>query len=241
MTGLTVIRRSLRALAVLAPAEPLQAQEAEDALGVMASMLDTWRTQKLLCYVVTYTDYPLVVGQQVYTLGPGGDFAQSRPVFVDRVSTVRRPGEKQELEQPLIVLRSALEWQAVRPKPIDSAWPTKVYIDTDFPLKHLRFWPVVQAGPLYARIYWWQSISGLADLATEYEFAPGYEEAIVYNLALRLAPEFGVDASPLVRELAAARMGDVKRTNLNADILVLDRALPGRRRFYNYLTDMFQR
>lgn len=241
MTGLTVIRRALRAIAVHAPAETLQPQDAEDALGVLKSMLDTWRTQKLLCYVVMATDYPLVVGQEVYTLGPGGDFPQPRAVFVDRMSAVQSKGQPHELEQPLIVIRTAQEWQAVRPKPLDSTWPRKVYIDTDFPLKHVSFWPVLQSGSLHVRIYWWQAIAGLVDLATEYEFAPGYEEAIIYNLALRLAPEFGVEASALVRELAAARMADVKRTNLNYDILVLDRALPGRRQFYNYLTDQYQR
>lgn len=244
MTGRSLIRRALRTLGVTDPGENISPVEVQDNMDLLRSMLNTWRTQRLLCYVVRIETFELVANQQTYTLGPGGDFEYAvRPVFIDRIGAVQNVGSVNELELPLYVLRAAQDWQAILNKLTQSAWPIKVYVTMDFPLITLTYWPVPNGGlALSTRIYTYVSIDGLQDASTEYEFAPGYEEALVYNLALRMAPEYGVAATDLVRDLAASRMADVKRTNVAYDRLVLDPALPGRqRRHYNYMTDQYQR
>lgn len=238
MTGLDIIKRALRTLGVIAPGESLPAAEAQQALDLLQAMFDTWRTQRLLCYVVDTEDFALT-GSASYTYGPGGDFVAVRPVFLDRLSVVQNAGGANELEVPLRVIRTAQEWQTIHDKTLTSTWPTAVYLQNGMPQKTLTFWPVPSDTALTARIYAWVSITGLADLATVYTFAPGYEEAIVYNLALRLAPEWGAAVPPIVLDLAAQRMGDVKRTNVNQDVLVLDRALR-RRAGYDIYADGYQ-
>lgn len=223
MTGLYIIRRALSAVGVRAITESVSAEDAEHARQILKGMLDTWRTQRMLCYFVEAEDYTFVSGQQVYTYGPGGNFNAVRPVFVDRISAVQDVGTPQEWEQGLVVVRSDQEWQAVPNKTETSTWPQKVYVQMDNPLIRLKFWPVVAGGPtLTARIYRWVSIEGLLNLSTDYTFAPGFEEAIIYNLAVRCAPDFGMPVPATVQTLADESMGNVKRTNQSYDVLVLD-------------------
>lgn len=242
MTGFELARASLLVLGIVSPGEGLSPDQSQQVLANIRRMIDTWRTQRLLCYVEETHDYLLVSGQQTYTFGPGGNFDTIRPVYIDRIGVVQHRGAQNELELPLYVERSGQSWQAVLNKETRSAWPIKVYIETDYPLAKLKYWPVMNGNvTLYTRIYTFVSITGLANLSTNYTFAPGYEEALVYNLAIRLAPEWGVAMPDIVRDLANSRMADVKRTNVPNDVMVLDPALPGRNRSrqWNYLTGQF--
>jgi hypothetical protein len=84
-------------------------------------------------------------------------------------------------------------------------------------------------------------VANFADLTTVYTFPDGYDDALVYNLAVRLAPEFGVGASinlAEVRRLAAETFANIKRINQRPETMSMPTALMGGRgRPYNVRTD----
>ena len=60
-----------------------------------------------------------------------------------------------------------------------------------------------------------------ATLATELHFPPGYMRAFTYNLAMEIAPEFGVEPSPQVQRIAMTSKRNLKRINNPNDIMSL--------------------
>ena len=76
-------------------------------------------------------------------------------------------------------------------------------------------------------------------LDTEIVMPAGYEDAMVYNLAVRLAPDYGKQVSADIAAMAMETKGNVKRSNHRSSYLEVDAALLPRTR-YNILTGEFE-
>ena len=63
------------------------------------------------------------------------------------------------------------------------------------------------------------------DLNTNYVVAPGYEEALVYNLAVRYAPELSRPLDQTVVRMAQDSLARVKVANIPLDEMRIDPAL----------------
>jgi hypothetical protein len=72
-----------------------------------------------------------------------------------------------------------------------------------------------------------------ANLATDLTFPPGYLRAFRYNLAMELAPEFGVEPSGQVQRIAMTSKRNLKRVNNPDDIMALPYSIVGTRQRYN--------
>jgi len=66
-----------------------------------------------------------------------------------------------------------------------------------------------------------------ATTGTTLVLPPGYLDAFTFNLALRLAPEFGVEPSKDLRRNAASSKRNVKRINNPNDVMSMPSALLG--------------
>lgn len=212
MNALDLISSSFRLINVFASGEPIPAADASDALSALNQMIDSWQTERMLIFTLTINEYPLVPGQQVYTLGPGGNFNATRPARIERMSIVNLANPSQPLELPIEML-SDEDWQTVPVKVITSTLPLYVYDDGAYPLRNLSFYPVPQV-LVNTRIYVWSAVNSFPDLNTDVEFPPGYFKALRYNLALDLAGEWSATVPPTV--LAQALESKAKIKILNA-------------------------
>ena len=61
-----------------------------------------------------------------------------------------------------------------------------------------------------------------------------------YQLALRLAPEFGAQVTPDVRMLASDTFANIKRVNITDDVLGIDPALTAHGGRYDWRTDRYR-
>lgn len=233
-----IIRQALLSLGVISGTETPSADMAQDSLVALNQLLDSWQADRLMIYTIQRQTYPLTTGQQVYTYGSGGNFNFPRPAKIERMGIINLNNPVQPLELPLQYLTVA-QWQEIPVKNIQSALPQYCWDDQAFPLRNLSFWPVPNV-VTNAAIYPWIALTQFVDLVTKFTFPPAYAKALRFNLALDIAPEYGVSQiNPLVVKAA----GDAKYLieAMNAPLIDLrcDPALVSTRKsLYNWLTDM---
>jgi hypothetical protein len=216
-----LITDALDLVGVSAPGETVQAADAQRAFRALNRMLSSWNTEGLMVYSINIQTFTLTGNQQSYTIGPGGNFNTTRPERIEQ-AYLRVPSSS-NLDLPLRLLTDS-EWADIRLKPTTSDLPRMLYNDGNNPLSTLYLWPVpTQANVLV--LYVWNQLSQYADLSDTVTLPPGYEEAIVYNLAVRLATSFGRPIPPEVSAIAATSKGAIKSVNITPTYLRCDDAL----------------
>jgi len=237
LTGNDLIASSMRLIGVIATGETPTPAEANDALLIANQMIDSWQAEKLMIFTITINQFNLQVGKQTYTMGTGGDFNVPRPPKIARASIVNLSNPAQPLELPIEMLTDT-QWQAVPVKNISGSLPTVVYDDGAFPLRNLSYWTIPNV-TVATRLYVWTLLNSFPDLITDITYPPGYLECLRYNLAVRLAPEYGVSVlSPIVMDMAAKSIARVKSINMVPVTAVVDPALTDPNGgFYNYISD----
>jgi len=206
-TALQLVTSALRKIGAVAAGEAPDAIEQSDALAALNQLIESWNLQGLTLYRLENAAYTLVPSQQVYTIGSGSDFDGARPITLN-CAFVTRGG----IDYPLAPLTQA-QWNEILQKSQESQLPEAVYYEPTFPDGTLRFWPV----PLEALTVTLASnmqLGAVADINDDLAFPPGYERALVYALAVDLAPEYpAVTLSQRVIDAADEALADIKRAN----------------------------
>lgn len=198
-------------------------------------MLDAWLAERLMAFSLNIDEFALVPSQQVYTYGLGGNFNKPRPAKIERVSIVSLTNPAQPLEIPIDYLTD-WDWQNVPVKIIPTTLPQAVYDDGSYPLRNMSYWPIPNVVS-NTRIYVWQQLNQFPDLTTDLQFPPAYRKAIRYNLAVDLAPEWGMQIPQTVIATALESKGIVKSINAPLIQSFCDAALLGEGGRYNYFSD----
>jgi hypothetical protein len=191
-------------------------------------MLDAWNAQRLAVYAIRRDTYWLIGGQQSYTIGPSGDFAAERPVRIERANVILPPA----LHHPLEMI-SVDDWAALRLPNLTSTFPTRLYYDRAYPLAKLYFWPAPTENH-QVELFTWQKLARFASVNDTAEFPEGYEEAIKYNLALRLAQELRVPIPEFVAIHAREALANLKRLNLPQPVMATEPVVGGARWDFNW-------
>ena len=238
MTARDLIKGSMRLIGVLASGEQPSASEAADALASLNSLIDSWRTKRLLVYSVLPETFSLVAGKKKYTMGPGGDFDTVRPVRVELAkfiySQIGTPGPG-PLHLSLEII-NVDQYNAFIVPDTQSPIPMWVYIDDAFPLRNVYFYTVPNMVNS-VELFTWKQLTGFPNLDADISLPPGYEKALRYALAMELAPEYGTSPSDVVVSTAATARADVMSSNNTyVPLLQADAALIANKGGFNYLT-----
>jgi hypothetical protein len=221
-----LISSSARLAGILASGEQLVGNEPGDCQIILQQMMDTWQADGLKIFTENINTFPFVLGTQTYTLGTGGSFNMARPAHIDRMGVQILSNPVQPSEVPITLLDKD-GWANVRVKNISGSYPLFCYADYAYPLMNLNFW-VIPGLACNCVIYSWAPLSTWPDLnVTDVTFPPAYLQAIRYNLALMLAPEFDVALKPEVAQIAANSLAALKDLNLPSPILRCDPGLSG--------------
>ncbi len=238
-TALDIIQDSLQLLQVYAPGEPLSDADAERMLSVLNDMLDVWSNLTLSCFTILEQSFPLVAGQQQYTVGPGGQINGQRPLKVlDGPGTAYVQDFNGNNYGVSVVPRDQWNLYGNRSILIQSDFPDTLFYDPQFPLGIINVMPV----PTINYTMFFDSYSQLSDLASltaTMSLPPGYKRAIVTNLAKTAKPYFlKAQLDPLIIEEAMRTHGDIKRTNMRPNVAVMEPELVSRAQVsYNPYTD----
>lgn len=216
MTVAEMLYASLRLSGVLGMAgRAASTYEMADAFNQLNRMLDAWNTERLQIYAILRQTFTFSTPKEVYAIGTGGDFNTTRPVKIEAAGVLHAgAGGAPDFEREVEVINWD-QYQDIRLKTLQSTYPTVLYYDRAYPLGGLRFWPIPTDSTAKAVLYVWQPIAKFASQGDTITLPPGYEEAIEYNLALRLAATHpGNLISPIVIDTARESKAQIKRLNL---------------------------
>lgn len=237
-TAQKIILAAMNMLGIRQSGETMAGADMQDALDLLNGMIDGWGLQPGTILNQQREVFPLVAGQggpaNPYTMGPGGDFNTVRPVYVTGAGLLL--GTSPTIEIPLSFLTDDA-YEAIRIKDLGSPYPTSLYFNATQPLASIYLYPVPTSALNDLVLYSLDASLGFANLTTQYTFAPGYVEAMEYNLARRLAAPYGQPFTPELDQLARKSLAWVKTANTRMVDLSLDGALTiGSQKPWNILT-----
>lgn len=215
MTALDLITAALKRIGVVGGGQTPSAEDAADALLRLNALLDSFATERLFVPSITRTTWTIVSGTAAYTVGLGGTVNVTRPVFVEDVR-FQDTSQSPTLEMGLDLLTDQ-NYANIPQKDSTSTYPTSYYYNPTFSgtgLATLTFWPVPTSSTLEGVLYAPATLAQVAALSTTLTLQPGYQWFLQEQLAVALAPEFGVAAPGELRESAREAKANIKRANL---------------------------
>lgn len=217
-TALSLIRDALQEIGILDAIETPSDDDAALALRVLNDLLESWTLDNLTVAVQNNYTYLMTPGQDVYSIGPTGDFTGVRLVQVSGAYT-----RYQQVDFPVAIIDD----QTYNDIPFKFQTGILVQVlrfNQTMPNSEITVWPIPsQALPitLLSNV----PFTTAATLTTDLVLGPGYNRAIIKNLAVELAPLFQVAATPLLVGQAVTALGTLKRQNKRTPISQYDSAL----------------
>lgn len=200
------IKRALKLINVLAVGETPDAEDSNDSFTVLNAMLGLWNTEKLLVYQFQDETHTLVVGTLSYSIGPSATIDTVRPVRIEGGYTVSSDNYTVGLD---IINKD--DYDGIRVKTTGGI-PRKLFYDPGFTTGTIYLYP----SPSEARtlhIKTWKPFTQFATLTTNISLPPGFDQLLVYNLAVLLAAEFNVPLRQDVLQIALDTKSKIETVN----------------------------
>ncbi len=249
----TLLKAALRKAGVtLAPGRSPSADQTQEAIDEENRMIGSWNCAPLMILGPRIDLWSTIANQQSYTIGrdPSGtlaaDWDGERPQKITRANlllpTATDPIEK--VRRPLRIWTkdqwAAIVFQAVYTYPEGLF---HLFNDPDnTPFSRVYFRPIPDA-VYQVELFTWQTIPAFTSPNDAVLLPPGYEDAIVNNLAVRLASfpwTVQVPMNPQVRVDALNSLALIQQMNAVPPPLKSDAALLKGGGWYNYLTGLVE-
>lgn len=190
-TNRTLIGDALKKIGVVSIDEPIRAEMAEDALRALNRMLKAWQNRGYQLW--TYSEQELTLTMAAsYTLDP------VRPVRIHGARLVR-----DGIETPM--------WEMTRQEYMDlplktsTGVPTQYYYDRQREAALFYIWPVLSvADGETIKISYERELEDQTDLDEVADVPGEWWEAVVYNLAARMADDYSIQDGVVGRVIGRA-------------------------------------
>lgn len=224
VTCIDLIKRAYRLIGVYSIGEAPTADESIDGLTSLNAMLGDWANEGLMVYASTTDAIPLIANNGVYTIGASGDFPANRPQEVLNASYIQYG----LVSYPLAILTKE-QYNNIQVKSVGGI-PTSMMYSADFPNGTITLYPVPQA-TMTLNLVSKKLLNVFQNLTDVVSLPPGYENAVVFNLAKYLSAEFGQPLPIQVARQAAGSKRTIKRTNTVVPILKMPYGIPMKNTF----------
>lgn len=218
LNGGSLLNSAVERLGRLYPGESLSSSEQTDFLTVANSMVDNWSLERLNIPVVVVASAALVSGTAAYTLGPGGTFGSTRFLRLDSAGILLPSAAiaGTYIRVPVEIV-SQQKFQAFPEKTALAQIPEMFYYDYQFPTATgtLAPTPNFTGTATKLELAGWQALANFPDLVTTVNTPQGYDEALITNLAIRLAPLLSVSASAELVNAAQQSKAAIRAMNIS--------------------------
>lgn len=175
------------------------------------NMLAEWNAQGLAVFSVVKSTFTLSSGTADYSIGPGATINQARPEKIESwavIDTSYASNGGSPVDSKTFALMA-------EDRSLQSALITMLNYDAAYPTAMIHLYPIPNNAATL-ELWVWEQFSAITDfVATALAFPPGYLKAIVYNLAVDLAPLFGRQIDPGVQGLANSTKQTLGATNIS--------------------------
>lgn len=130
------------------------------------------------------------------------------------------------IDYPLTIIESREDYSAISIKNLRT-WPTALFYSPEYPNGRVNIWPIPAVDLWEIHLVCAQILSPTLALTDPIALAPEYADAIMWNLAARLAPSYGQEASPTVASLARGALQTIRNSNWQGPTLSLPEGLVG--------------
>lgn len=244
-TALDIITAAMRELGTLSASEQPAAADAEWGLQKLQRLIDRYNARLPMVYNVNFTIFTMPAQSNPFTIGPGATFdVNQRPVSIPSIGLILAgtPG----VEIPMNS-RDDMWWANNRIKDLTSTFPTDYYYSPS--------WDIQPDGSQWGQIFFWpeptssfqidiqmrQVLGEFMAVTDSFSMPPGYWDLIVYELAISLAPSFGLQPNQMLVAGQKAALKAVQVNNISSPRLENDSpssASGNARPDFNFLTGL---
>lgn len=205
VTATVLCTAALRKIRAIDPTETPNATELDNAFTEMKRMLKVWAAKGVLLPYSTLDSHTLTAGTASYTIGSGGTIDTVRPIKINHGSYVTSGG----LDVPLTIIGEA-QYNQIADKSSGADCPEFIWYKPAYPLGTIYLYP-----PGGGTLYLWSQkyITDPAAIGNNLVLPEEYQDAVVWNLACRMAPEFIGDPTPYMIAMAETTKSEIAALN----------------------------
>jgi hypothetical protein len=209
---------------ILAEGETPSAELMEDTRMAFNVMVDAWSAERLSVYTSLEQTLTWPSGAASKTVGPSGTLAGIRPMHP--ISAYFRDAG---IDYPLTEITED-DYDAISQKTTSSNHPEFIYVGREVPNATVYLYPV-PSGNLELHLSSVAELPQIANLFVNITLPPGYQRALIYNLAVEMCVELGLEAPPTTKRIATYSKRALRAHNSPKDRLDIPAALTGGERF----------
>jgi len=201
-----IIKDSLLDIGAIGVGETPDDDTMQHALRVLRKMINAWSNNRQMVYYTTTENFTMT-GAESYTIGSGGTFDTVRPVKIQGAYT----------SNSTIRIIDEAKWREISLKSLSGSM-AYLWYSPEYPLGKIYGYPL-SSETLY--LHSLKQLTDMDALTDSISFPEGYEEAIQYNLAVRLGPGYGKSADAVLIGLAKMALDSIKSINAALNIEVV--------------------
>jgi hypothetical protein len=195
-----IVKGALRKIGAIATGEPISYDEINEASLALNLLIKEWMAEGIGIWLYDTFSIPLVVNQESYTLGVGGDVTTvGRPLSIVE-SRYHYYTDNRDLPMSLMTR----DRYFALPVKNTSGIPTQYYYEPQLVMGVFYIWPIITATTsdtvrATARV----EVEDFDTAANTADFPKEWFSALLWNLAMDLAPEYGKEPSPFIVQRAS--------------------------------------
>lgn len=210
-TPVDLITLALKTAGVIGVGQTPDFTDTNDCFIILNAMIAQWNRNRWLVYHLIDTSIAST-GAQSYSVGAGGDFNIPRP---DRLETafvrLRQNSPSNPFDYQLGLIQSREDYSAITLKSL-TTWPTSIFLDSDYPLGHVYFWPIPNT-QFDLHIVTKATLPTFPTLTTQIALPPEYLDCLIWNLSVRIRPLFQLPPEPTIVALAKNALNVIRQAN----------------------------
>lgn len=224
-----LITFALRAAGINGVGQTPLAEDSNTGLQLLANLIAEWQRKRWLVYTLEGTAVTST-GAEFYSIGAGGDFDIPRPDKLEAAYARMIPtGPGLSIDYPLALILAREDFSRITLKTL-TTFPSAVYYDSSFPTGILYFWPIPPSGQFELHVITKQSMPVYTTLVQPLNLPPEYIPAALYNLAVELALNYGLDPRQGIVMRARATLQTLRTANVQPATLSMPGGVSGRYR-----------
>jgi hypothetical protein len=213
-----IITEAFLDLGAIAAGQTPTTEEQTDAFLRLNQMIRSWSNEDITIFTESHSTYTLTAGTYQYTFGASSANwgTSARPVRLVSASAVSGA-----FRAPVKVMSfQAFENEIENPYGVTAVLPQALAVDNAFPNLNVKVFPTPAAGG-NVELDYWTEIAQFATVGDTVNLPPGFEDALHFNLAVRLYPQYARSSGADQGLLANAQMTKNAIARLNTEVYQL--------------------